>query len=109
MLEGAVITFSHGVVCLEGQILTQTNGSSQKFTPKKFYASLLLKNMESITKCAFSWSVKKRVQAYSNKTKRCHLCLEKRVAIINADKSTTLNRRTELVSKCRHENKFYLI
>ena len=28
--------------------------------------------------------------------------------LIKAKKPTLLNKRTELISKCRHENKFYL-
>ena len=31
-----------------------------------------------------------------------------KLSIINADKPTTLNKTLELVSKCRHENKYYL-
>ena len=54
------------------------------------------------------WSSKKRAQAYSSTTKRCHLCLEEKLAIIHADKRLKLNKRTELVSKCRHENKYLL-
>ena len=54
------------------------------------------------------WSIKKRAQAYSSTTKRCHLCLEEKLAIIHADQRLKLNKRTELVSKCRHENKYLL-
>ena len=55
-----------------------------------------------------TWSINRRAQAYSNTTKRCNLCLTEKLSIINADKTTTLNKRSELVSKCRHENKYYL-
>ena len=54
------------------------------------------------------WSIIQRSQAYSNKTKRCNLCLTEKLSILNADKAKTLNKRSELVSKCRHENKYYL-
>ena len=46
--------------------------------------------------------------AYSHETKRCNLCLAEKVAIITADKTRSLNRRTELVSQCRHQSKFHL-
>ena len=55
-----------------------------------------------------TWSINQRAQAYSNITKRCNLCLTEKLSIINADKPTTLNKRLELVSKCQHENKYYL-
>lgn len=54
------------------------------------------------------WVICTRAQAYRNGTKRCNLCLTEKLCLINADRSTTLNKRSELASKCRHENKFYL-
>ena len=55
-----------------------------------------------------NWSISQRARAYSNETKQCDLCLTEKLHIINADKQKTLNKRTELISKCRHENKFYI-
>ena len=55
-----------------------------------------------------TWSINQRAQAYSNTTKQCNLRLTEKLSIINVDKTTTLNNRSELVSKCRHENKYYL-
>ena len=55
-----------------------------------------------------TWSINRRAQTYSNITKWCNLCLTEKLSIINADKPTTLNKRLELISKCRHENKYYL-
>ena len=47
-----------------------------------------------------TWSINQRAQAYSITTKWCNLCLTEKLSIINADKTTTLNKRSELVSKC---------
>ena len=55
------------------------------------------------------WSILTSAAAYSNKSKRCNLCLAEKFFIIKAEKSTLVNKRSELVSKCRHENKFYLM
>ena len=42
-------------------------------------------------------------------TKRCSLCLHEKLAIITYPyPDELLNRRSELVTKCRHENKFLL-
>ena len=54
------------------------------------------------------WTIFKRAPSYSNTTKHCCLCLTEKLSIMEANKDTTLNCRTELVSKCRHQNKFYL-
>ena len=36
------------------------------------------------------------------------LCvLLRKLCILTADKSVLLNKRSELITKCRHENKFY--
>ena len=38
----------------------------------------------------------------------CNLCLEEKIEILNLKKmepNNTINKRTELVSKCRHGNK----
>ena len=59
-------------------------------------------------KFKITWSINLRAQAYSNITNRCNLCLTKKLSFINADKPTTLNKRPELISKCRHEHKYYL-
>ena len=50
----------------------------------------------------------KKASAYNNKSKRCHLCLAEKLAIMRADKASSLNKRSEQVSKCRHEEKYYL-
>ena len=55
-----------------------------------------------------SWSILRRASAYSSLSKRCNLCLMENLIILSADKSTLLNKRSELVSKCHHHNKFSL-
>ena len=54
------------------------------------------------------WCVVRRAASYSNISERCNLCLAEKLKIAWADKTRSLNKRSELVSKCRHENKFYL-
>ena len=56
-----------------------------------------------------SWKIVKSAPAYTNTSKRCVLCLEEKMAIITyPDQEKLLNKRSELISKCRHENKFLL-
>ena len=54
------------------------------------------------------WRVVQKAKAYSNITKRCSLCLEEKARIITADRRSSLNKRSELISKCRQQNKFML-
>ena len=54
------------------------------------------------------WSIISRARPYNNISKRCDLCLTEKLMIITAKQDELLNKRSELISKCRHENKFYL-
>ena len=54
------------------------------------------------------WSVLDRATAYRNGTRKCNLCLTEKYHIITSPLDL-INKRTEFISKCRHENKFYLM
>ena len=58
--------------------------------------------------CDVKWSIVQRAKPYSNVSKRCYLCTTEKLKISDEDKSVSLNKRSELVSKCRHENKYIL-
>ena len=60
------------------------------------------------TDFTINWSILATAPACSNKSKQCHLCLTEKLYLIRAKKRSLLNNGKELVSKCRHENKFYL-
>ena len=58
---------------------------------------------------ALTWEILRTAKAYSNITKRCSLCLHEKLATITYPyPDELLNRRSELVTKCRYENKFLL-
>ena len=61
-----------------------------------------------IDKPTIKWSILKKTSAYSNISKRCQLCLWEKYFIITSNKSSCLNSRSELISKCRHANKYLL-
>ena len=53
------------------------------------------------------WNILDRARAYKPEAKRCLLYLTEKYLMIFS-KLNLLNSRNELVTKCRHENKFYL-
>ena len=55
------------------------------------------------------WTVITKATPYNNISKRCDLCLAERLHIIKANYNTLLNKRSELISKCRHMNKYLLV
>ena len=40
--------------------------------------------------------------------RRCDLCLIEKYFIVRADQEHLLNKRTEIISKCRHRNKYLM-
>ena len=80
----------------------------EKYQSSTEFSKYIWQLKRSNTPFNIKWSITKKSEAYSNETKRCDLCLTEKLSIINSDKTTLLNKRPELISKCRHENKFYL-
>ena len=53
-----------------------------------------------------NWTVLKHVTAYRSGSGRCNLCNEEKLQIMLANKTSLLNRRSEVFAKCRHRDKF---
>jgi len=49
------------------------------------------------------WEILKKCNTIGRKSGQCNLCLDEKLAIA-CNKHNSLNRRSELVSKCRHSN-----
>ena len=58
---------------------------------------------------SLKWSVLKSVPGDSNILKRCLLCLHENFEIVNyPNQEELLNKRSKLISKCHHANKYLL-
>ena len=58
---------------------------------------------------SLKWSVIKSVPSYSNVSKNCPLCLHEKYEILHYEQpKDLLNKRSEIISKCRHLNKYLL-
>ena len=51
------------------------------------------------------WEIVIRAAPYKCGTKKCNLCLTEKVMIARSNHKGLLNKRTELMNKCRHKNK----
>ena len=61
------------------------------------------------TEYQIRWSIARKSSGYNPVTKSCNLCLLEKLLLCNfSDKSRLINKRLDLVSKCRHENKYML-
>ena len=55
-----------------------------------------------------SWNILSRAKPYDTANKRYNLCLLEKFIIICQPENSTLNKRNELLSSCRHKNKALL-
>ena len=57
---------------------------------------------------AIKWKIVARGRAYSSASKKCHLCIKEKYFIICKPDMSTLNKRNELASECRHRKRHLL-
>ena len=56
-----------------------------------------------------TWRIVKKAKAYNPESKRCSLCLTEKFEIANYPDRNLLNKRTEIIAKCRHRRKHLLM
>ena len=82
---------------------------NRKYANRTELAKHIWKLKDNIENYKISWSIISSASAYNNISKRCNLCLTENLYIIKANKASNLNKRAELISKCRHEKKYSLV
>ena len=91
---------------------TRYTGHKASFTnPQKRNSTELSKYIWTLkdtnTPYQLKWKILRRAQPYSPRSKRCNLCLWEKLFIIT-NRNSIMNSRSELISTCRHRNKFLL-
>ena len=56
-----------------------------------------------------TWDIKGQYKAYNPTLKKCNVCLNEKLAMIDDPDKNLLNKRSEVISQCRHRNKFKLV
>ena len=97
----------------EGEFKFHYNNQTMSFRRKKCVndtelSKYLRKLKEEKADYNLQWSIKAYASPYKCGTRKCDLCLTGKIIIPRSDPKKLLNKRTELVSKCRHRNKFLL-
>ena len=65
---------------------------------------------ENVNNPVLNWSILGTAPLYSNISKKCQLCLQEKLRIITYENTKELlNKRSELISKCRHERNYLLM
>ena len=97
----------------EGEFKTRFNNHSTSFKHEKNqHKTELSKKIwelkNSKEEYKISWEIAKKAFQYDGGRTRCDLCLTEKLLIITNQNEFLLNKRNELISKCRHNNKFLL-
>ena len=97
----------------EGEFELRYNNHTMVFRHKKRVndtelSKYLWKLKEENADYNLQWSIKAYASPYKCGTRKCDLCLTEKMIIARSDLKKLLNKRTELVSKWRHRNKFLL-
>ena len=87
----------------------QQEQRDRKYANRTELAKHIWKLKDNNENYKISWYIISSASAYNNISKRCNLCLTEKLYIIKANKASNLNKRAELISKCRHENKYSLV
>jgi len=98
----------------EKELITRYNGHKQSFNNKSANSTTPSSHIWNIKDNyniapTLNWPIIKKVPLYLNVTKKCPLCLAERYEIVMYPlKDELLNKRSEIISKCCHMNKFLL-
>ena len=97
----------------EGEFKTRYNNHTNSFRHRKSINETELSKYiwqmnEKNIDFNLKWEIGAFTYLYKCGTRRCGLCLTEKLLIIRGDPLISLNKRTELMSKCRHRNKFTL-
>ena len=95
----------------EGEFKSRYNNHTKSFRSRKYeneteLSKLLWRLKDEGSEFSISWGIAVRASPYKCGSRCCNLCLAEKVCIIRAEPKGLLNKRTELISKCRHRNKF---
>ena len=55
-----------------------------------------------------TWKILCKAKPYNTVSKRCNLCIAEKYFIICKPSTASLNKRSELISKCRHQSKYLI-
>ena len=54
------------------------------------------------------WKIKGVYRSYNPISKGCNLCLTEKLEMLDNPDRNLLNKRSEIISQCRHKNKYRL-
>ena len=102
--------------CTEPEFKTRWRNHKSSFkidskrTDSKLSAYVLeLREQHGINDPNITWSIHQRRSPYRCGSRICDLCLSEKLAILKNDPGRSLNKKSEIMDKCRHRLKFKLV
>jgi hypothetical protein len=80
--------------------------NSPRYSNETEFSKYVWKLKQSNRPYTIKWSVLSHASPYRAGPNSCNRCLEEKFYLMKSHKNRTLNKRTELFSKCRHRNSF---
>ena len=85
---------------------------NQTFRNEKYEGSTALSSTWNLKRknemFNINWSILSKASKYNPSTKQCNLCTTEKTLILLSKDADLLNKRSELMGKCRHRAKFVL-
>ena len=53
-----------------------------------------------------SWEIVQKCVPYQCGSRRCDVCISEKLHILLADRSSSLNKKSELIGACRHQQRY---
>ena len=97
----------------EGSFKERYNNHTKSFRNRRYERDTeLSKHIWAIKdkgdKPQITWSIATRTRPYAGGSRNCDLCTSEKLLIATKQSGNLLNKRSELISKCRHQNKYLL-
>ena len=97
--------------CSESEFKTRWNNHKSSFkhaiySDKTRLSQHIWKLKNDNENFEIKWEIQRKSRPYANGTRKCDLCVCEKMEILRSDPRVTLNKRTEIASKCRHRSKF---
>ena len=86
----------------------QTSFRHERYENETELSKLIWRLKRKNINYTISWGITTRAQPYKCGSRRCDLCLAEKVVIARCRHPGMINKRTELLAKCRHRNKYLL-
>ena len=86
----------------------QTSFRNTKYEHSTALSAYVWKLKDKDVNFTVRWEIAKKSVPFSNGSITCNLCDDEKLLILEADPTTLLNEKSELISKCRHRAKFIL-